>query len=99
MEPRLVSRVNLECHVAAKDATRFQLHALYFTPEGVISTDGKLLLITPYPDDSLEEYPAVFEDKLDPSYTSPEDAHSLHLEARSNPERRERRFSARRRLA
>jgi hypothetical protein len=54
---RLLSRVNLEANVADTDPTRFQMNSLLLDPEGVVSTDGKVLMVTPYPDDAIEEFP------------------------------------------
>lgn len=54
----LVSRLNLECQVASDDAGRFQLNGLHFTDDFVESTDGHILLRTPYADENIEEFPA-----------------------------------------
>ena len=51
----LVSRLNLECQVASVDAGRFQLNGLHFTEEYVESTDGHILLRTPYAEGEAAE--------------------------------------------
>lgn len=54
---RLLSRMNLECHVAPKEEGRYSIAGLYCGSHGVYSTDGRMLMVTPYPGESPEDFP------------------------------------------
>ncbi|MBY0277917.1 hypothetical protein K2Z84_21495 [Candidatus Binatia bacterium] len=55
----LLSRENLTRHVCSKDATRLHLHNLCITREGVISSDGHRLLVTPLPETKGADFPRL----------------------------------------
>lgn len=55
----LLSRENLTKHVASKDAGRGHLQSLCITKDGVVSSDGKRLLVTPLPAVQTEAFPPV----------------------------------------
>lgn len=57
---RLVSRRNLECHVADPKHSG-ALDSVLFTEAETVSTDGKLLMVVPYPNEDLSEFPFTSE--------------------------------------
>lgn len=58
----LIDRANLTCHVAAKERSRYALNTVALTPQGTVSTDGKMLLRVPYPEqdeESEQDFPVI----------------------------------------
>lgn len=45
----LISKKQLKNHVCSKDETRKALRYIHFTKDGAVSTDGKVLMVVPYP--------------------------------------------------
>jgi len=45
----LISKKQLKNHVCSKDETREALRYICFTKDGAVSTDGKVLMVVPYP--------------------------------------------------
>ena len=61
----LLSRANLEAHVASKEPGRYAINGIYLAEEGTISTDGRKLLLVPYPTESAEDHPIEFSSSAD----------------------------------
>lgn len=56
---KLISRAQLTAHVAPKQGGRYSVAAIQFDDRGAVSTDGKMLLVIPYPaQEALAEVPA-----------------------------------------
>lgn len=52
----IISKAQLENNVASKDDSRVALKHIVFCKEGAVSTDGKQLLVIPYPDKATDVY-------------------------------------------
>jgi len=54
---RLLSKANLEAHVAASKPGRYACDGLHLAEDGVWSTNGRVLLRTVYPTEKVTEHP------------------------------------------
>lgn len=55
---RLISKINLEAHVAPTELGYYAVNGLRFAADGVYSMDGYMLIRTPYPTEDVEDHPS-----------------------------------------
>ena len=56
---RLISKAQLVAHVASTELGRYAINGIQFDENGAVSTDGRCLMVVPYPDALLEDYPEL----------------------------------------
>lgn len=61
----LISKQQIKCHVASKDDSRKQICGICFTQDGAVSTNGRCLLVIPYPEINADDFFEVPEAEID----------------------------------
>lgn len=64
----LINKQQIKCHVASKDDSRKELCGICFRKEGAVSTNGKCLLIIPYPEINANDFFEVPEAEIDRAF-------------------------------
>jgi len=61
----LINKQQIKCHVASKDETRKEICGICFRKEGAVSTNGRCLLVVPYPEIDSDDFFEIPEAKID----------------------------------
>ena len=64
----LINKQQIKCHVASKDETRKEICGICFRKEGAISTNGRCLLVVPYPEIDSDDFFEVPEAEIDNNF-------------------------------